>query len=41
MTTASQAVTKTVKHTIKNGETLYTIAHKNHTTIAEVRKVND
>jgi len=30
----------TVKHTIKNGETLYTIAHKNHTTIEEVRKVN-
>jgi len=30
----------TTKHTIKNGETLYTIAHKNHTTIEEVRKVN-
>lgn len=40
MTTASHAATKTVKHTIKNGETLYTIAHKNHTTIEEVRKVN-
>ena len=40
MTTTSQAATKTVKHTIKNGETLYTIAHKNHTTIEEVRKVN-
>ncbi len=39
-TVTSQAATKTVKHTIKNGETLYTIAHKNHTTIAEVRKVN-
>ena len=39
-TVASQAATKTVKHTIKNGETLYTIAHKNHTTIEEVRKVN-
>ncbi len=35
----SEAAT-TVKHTIKNGETLYTIAHKNHTTIEEVRKVN-
>ena len=40
MTSTSQAATKTVKHTIKNGETLYTIAHKNHTTIDEVRKVN-
>ena len=39
-TVTSQAATKTVKHTIKNGETLYTIAHKNHTTIEEVRKVN-
>ncbi len=39
-TVAAQAATKTVKHTIKNGETLYTIAHKNHTTIAEVRKAN-
>jgi cell wall-associated NlpC family hydrolase len=36
----SHAVAKTVKHTIKNGETLYTIAHKNHTTIEEVRKLN-
>ena len=39
-TITGQAATKTVKHTIKNGETLYSIAHKNHTTIAEVRKVN-
>ncbi len=39
-TVTAQAATKTVKHTIKNGETLYTIAHKNHTTIEEVRKVN-
>jgi len=31
---------KTTKHKIKSGETLYTIAHANHTTIAEVRKVN-
>ena len=37
---ASHAAAKTVKHTIKNGETLYTIAHKNHTTIEEVRKLN-
>ncbi len=39
-TVTAQAATKTVKHTIKNGETLYTIAHKNHTTIEEVRKTN-
>ena len=39
-TVSSQAATKTVKHTIKNGETLYSIAHKNHTTVAKVRKVN-
>jgi cell wall-associated NlpC family hydrolase len=39
-TVAAQAATKTVKHTIKKGETLYTIAHKNHTTIEEVRKAN-
>jgi len=39
-TVAAQAATKTVKHTIKSGETLYSIAHKNHTTIEEVRKAN-
>lgn len=39
-TVGAQAAAKTVKHTIKNGETLYTIAHKNHTTIEEVRKAN-
>ena len=39
-TVTTQAATNTVKHTIKNGETLYSIAHKNHTTITEVRKVN-
>ena len=39
-TVSSQAATKTVKHTIKNGETLYSIAHKNHTTVEKVRKVN-
>ncbi len=39
-TVTSQAATKTVKHTIRNGETLYSIAHKNHTTISEVRKAN-
>jgi len=39
-TVSAQAATKTIKHKIKNGETLYTIAHKNHTTIEEVRKAN-
>lgn len=39
-TVGAQAATKTVKHTIKNGETLYIIAHNNHTTIEEVRKAN-
>ncbi|MEA1953135.1 MAG: LysM peptidoglycan-binding domain-containing protein [Campylobacterota bacterium] len=38
---SSHAVAKTVEHTIKSGETLYTIAHKNHTTIEEVRKINN
>ena len=37
----TKASLKTVKHTIKSGETLYTIAHANHTTIEEVRKMND
>ena len=36
----SHAATKTVKHTIKKGETLYSVPHKNHTTIEEVRKAN-
>jgi cell wall-associated NlpC family hydrolase len=39
-TVTSQASTKSVKHTIKHGETLYSIAHKNHTTIEKVRKIN-
>ena len=38
MTVVGNAVT--TKYTIKNGETLYTIAHKHHTTIEEVRKAN-
>jgi cell wall-associated NlpC family hydrolase len=29
-----------IQHKIKSGETLYSIAHKNHTSIEEVRKVN-
>ena len=40
VTCFSQAATKTIKHKIKSGETLYTIAHANHTTIEEVRKAN-
>ncbi len=39
-TVAIHATAKTVKHTIKNGETLYSIAHKNHATIKEVRRAN-
>jgi len=34
------ASSKTVKHTIKSGESLYTIAKKNHTTIATLCKLN-
>jgi len=40
MTISATAAGKTTNHTIKSGETLYTIAHKNHTTIEEVRKAN-
>lgn len=40
MTISATAAGKTTKHTIKSGETLYIIAHKNHTTIEEVRKAN-
>jgi LysM repeat protein len=40
MTLSAQAAVKMTKHTIKSGETLYTIAHANHTTIEEVRKAN-
>ena len=37
---STQASTKVVNYTIKSGDTLYTIAHKYHTTIEEVRKAN-
>ncbi|HFU76919.1 MAG TPA: peptidoglycan endopeptidase [Epsilonproteobacteria bacterium] len=37
---SANAATKVVKHTIKKGETLYTVAHKHHSTIEEVRKLN-
>ncbi|SFV57037.1 Invasion associated protein p60 [hydrothermal vent metagenome] len=36
----SASTIKIKTHTIKNGETLYTIAHANHTTIEEVREAN-
>ena len=36
----TQASTKTIKHKIKRGETLYTIAHQNHTTVKKLCKVN-
>jgi len=39
-TVITQATAKMTQHTIKNGETLFTIAHKHHTTIDEVRKAN-
>jgi len=40
MTAAGHAATKTVKHTVKKGDTLYAIAHKNHTTVAAIKKAN-
>jgi len=40
VTISAQAASKVVKHTIKNGETLYTVAHKHHSTIEEVKKLN-
>jgi cell wall-associated NlpC family hydrolase len=38
--TAQAAAIKTIKHTIKSGESLYTIAKKNHTTIDKLCKIN-
>ncbi len=38
--TLHATATKTVKHTIKSGESLYTIAKKNHTTVAALCKLN-
>ena len=38
---SSQGAAKVVKHKIKDGETLYTVAHKHHSTIEEVRKLNN
>jgi cell wall-associated NlpC family hydrolase len=36
----TQLHAKNIKHTVKKGESLYSIAHKNHTTIETLRKIN-
>ena len=40
LTVTSYAANTTVKHTVKSGESLYTIAKKNHTTIDTLCKIN-
>ena len=40
ISTLHASSTKIVKHTIKKGESLYTIAKKNHTTISKLCKIN-
>ncbi len=40
VTATAHAATKTTKHTIKSGESLYTIAKKNHTTVDRLCKLN-
>ena len=40
MVASGNAATKTVKHTVKKGDTLYGIALKNHTTVAKIKKAN-
>ena len=40
VTVSSHAAIKTVKHTVKKGDTLYMIAKKNHTTVSAIKKVN-
>ena len=40
ITVSGNAAVKTVKHTIKKGDTLYAIALKNHTTVAAIKKAN-
>jgi len=37
---ASHATAKTVKHTIKKGDTLFALALKNHTTVDAIKKAN-
>ncbi len=39
-TASLSAAGKTANHTIKSGDTLYSIAHKNHIAIAKLRKIN-
>jgi len=38
--TSHASATKTIKHTVKKGDSLYAIALKNHTTVDKVRKLN-
>ena len=40
LTVSSQAAIKTVKHKVKKGDNLYSIAKKNHTTVAAIKKAN-
>jgi len=40
MTVTGNAATKTIKHTVKKGDTLYAIALKNHTTVTAIKKAN-
>ena len=39
-TASLNAAGKTTKHTIKSGDSLYSIAHKNHTTVSKLRELN-
>jgi len=36
----TQLHAKSIKHTVKKGESLYSIAHKNHLSIEQLRKIN-
>ncbi len=40
MAVSGHAATKTVKHKVKKGDTLFAIAKKNHTSIAKIQKAN-
>jgi len=40
LTVSSQAAIKTVKHKVKKGDTLFSIAKKNHTTVTAIKKAN-
>ena len=39
-TASLSAATKTVSHKVKKGDTLYSIAHKNHISVTKLKKVN-